>query len=140
MKNYILPLLILAALGACQDENEIQYSINPELQPYVDIFYSEAAARGAEIPKNLVADFKQEIQGITKGDKIQGQNYLYVRPELFAGFNENQREAYTIYSLAKLFLEISQPCIDVDYNNPATPCETEINNYEREATFNSFFE
>lgn len=128
MKRCILPVLILAALGACQDENEIQYSVNPELQPYVDVFYSEAAARGAVIPKNLVADFKQEIQGITKGDKIQGQNYLYVRPELFTGFTDGEREAQIVYRMANIFLLTPEPGLDA-LTSP----------YDREATFNALF-
>jgi hypothetical protein len=128
MKHYILIAFILLSLGACQEENEILYSVDLALAPYVDTFYSEAAERGTTIPKNLIAEFKA-VQAITKGDKRNGQNYLYVDPAIFRGFNETQREAQIVYRLANIFLHKPEPGL-VGLTE----------SYDREQAFNSFFE
>lgn len=49
--KYLYCLLILAALGACQDENETVYSVAPELTPYVEAFYAEASQSGKLSPR-----------------------------------------------------------------------------------------
>ena len=107
MKRYILPILILAALGACQDENEVRYSVDPQLQPYVDTFYNEAAERGVVIPKNLVAELNEVVQGISTAEIDNGQYYLHFNATMFDGFKaagvESQIEANIYGKLAEVF-------------------------------------
>jgi Tfp pilus assembly protein PilP len=78
MKKAIL-LIMVVVLAGCQDESETQYSVNPDLSPYVEQFYASAAQNGVIIPKNLVADFGI-TQAITQ-ERTQGaQNtFLYDR-------------------------------------------------------------
>lgn len=136
MKKYLI--LFLAALGACQEENEIVYSVDPALAPYVETFYAEVAERGEVIPKNLIAEFSQNIQGITKGDRMHGQNYLYVNEVMFGNLGEIQREAFIAHQLAGTFLGAVQPCIDKALNSPPRDCKYEIAKYDRESTFDLF--
>lgn len=88
MKKYLL--IILVALGACQEENEMTYSVDPALVPYVDAFYAENEG----LPKNLIAeldDFK--TQAISKSETIHGQHYLYFSETLFNSFKDAGMEA-----------------------------------------------
>lgn len=125
MRNYLC-LFILAALGACQEENEVIYSVDPALAQYVETFYSEAAERGVTIPKNLVAEFG-EVQAIAKGETTHGQNYLSVSKAMFDGFNDSQREAQIVYQLAGIFFHVSEPGL-IGLSSP----------YNRETAFDSF--
>lgn len=124
MKKYLF--IILAALGACQEENKTIYSVDPTLSPYVDTFYTEASERGVTIPQNLIAEFKP-VQAIAKGETRQDQNYLYVDKAMFDGFNETQREAQIVYQLAGIFFHEPEPGL-VGLTIP----------YNREAAFDSF--
>src|SRR5690349_6756173 len=107
MKKSILFFALFATILACKEENEIRYSVTPELAPYVETFYAETAERGVTIPKNLVAELKS-AQGITSGQTIEGQNYLYFNPVIFAEHKrlgmENQIEAYVVARMAAIFL------------------------------------
>jgi hypothetical protein len=107
MKKLALIILTAISLIACSKDDDIQYSVNSDLAPYVDEFYSLAAAKGKTIPKNLVADLKA-AQAETNWDRKDGQNYFYYDKTLFTYQSTNGKEdlisKMVIAGLGKVFL------------------------------------
>ena len=134
MKKYLL--IILAALGACQEDNEVIYSVDPALATYVDTFYAEASERGVAIEKNLVAEIDANIQSISTSTKNMDQNIIKVSP-IFQGLDTRQREAHIYYRMAQVFLHI-----DIDegesFANPDYMFQP-YNPINKEAMFDNLF-
>lgn len=128
----IFTLAVLAALGACQDDPEIRYAVAPELEGYVQIFYSEAAERGEMLPRNLVAELNPNIQSVVRTNVNRGQYYLYVSPTIFNEMKskgmENEIEAMVSHGMAELFVK------------KASVAMTEYATYHREGFFDSIFQ
>lgn len=81
---YLFLISNLFLTSSCS-EDDVRYSVSPELETYVNTFIAEAQERGVTIPKNnLIAeltDFKAQsvANATTDGD----QRYLYVHKGLF---------------------------------------------------------
>lgn len=140
MKNYLFCLLVLVAT-ACNEDNEIVYSVDPELQPYVNTFYTEAAERNVVIPKNLIAEIKA-VQSAAQVDTQYGQNYLYFDPINLDYYVQNAGERFIeahIYNrLGGLFLKRS-PSTEYSFMNP----EVRYGGYnpdDKEALFDELFQ
>jgi ribosomal protein L17 len=71
MKHYIILAVVALSLMSC-DEDEITYTSDVELQPYIEKFFTEAEEHGVTLEKNLVARLGY-IQGVANylsdGDK-----------------------------------------------------------------------
>lgn len=129
-------LLILVIFSACSEDVEMVYSVDPNLQPYVDTFYSEASERGVVIEKNLVAEIDVNIQSISTGDRSMDQNIVRVSP-IFLGLDTRQQEAHIYYRMAQVFLRV-----DIDkgesFANPDFMFKP-YNPVNKEAMFDNLF-
>lgn len=105
MKKYIIVfnLFLLSNLfitSSCSDD-DVRYSVAPELETYVNTFISEAQERGVTIPKNnLIAeltDFKAQSVANTTTDG--DQRYLYVHKGLFDYGTSSGNTALIEYSI-----------------------------------------
>lgn len=122
MKKYIAILLTLITIS-CHD-NDVKYSVDPQLEPYVDIFIAEAQERGVTIPKNnLIAELTDyKAQAIVNATRDMDQKILYVHKGIFDYATSTGRTIeYDIFNgLGELFI----------------PNKVVMTQYEREAFFN----
>jgi len=99
MKYLILSAILLTA---CSDNGTI-YSVSPELSTYVDAFYSEAALRGVNPPKNFIVKLGQ-CQAITD-ISLDGEQYILTFDKAwFEAYNSEQIEAIIFHELGKIVL------------------------------------
>lgn len=97
MKKLVL-LCVLASFMACSD-NDTTYSVAPELDPFVESFYAAGAARGVDVPRNLVAEITEnKTQATTKAFKEHDQNYFYYDRIVF-GVHKNAGNDLVIESI-----------------------------------------
>jgi hypothetical protein len=90
MKQTILFAVALIVLASCT-ENEPVFSINPELVPYVDAFYSDASSASVDVPKNLIADI-QTCQSIVVVDSSPGEAKLLIDHASFYNMKHKGQE------------------------------------------------
>lgn len=137
MKTIIFPLVTFTLLMSCEEETpQPVQQIDTALDPYVSTFYDEAIERGVTIPRNLVATFKDEIQGISKSEVRDGQNYMYVNRAIFMSADQAQKEAIVVHRMASLFVMEPEPEV-IDRQRPELGL---FPHYEREAFFDSIFD
>lgn len=110
MKNPVL-LLAFVCLFACNDEQEIQFTVAPALDSYVTQFYDAAAARDVMIPRNLIADFRTHILASAEVGRDGAQNTFYIQQNYFDFGTDEQREAKVFLYLSKLF--VNKPSAEV---------------------------
>lgn len=81
-------ILISLILFSCESYN---YSVQPELKPYVDSFYQEAEKRGVKVQKdNLIIRISNDTKGnlgLTKyssnGPQVTSQIYVNIKEDYF---------------------------------------------------------
>lgn len=110
MKHVILILLV--TLCACSDDEPV-YSVTPELEPYVTSFFTEAAARGKDLPQtNLIVQLGQ-CQAVIDVAKDGDQWIVTLDPDFYQHYTEGQIEAIIFHELAKIIL--MRPVMDVPF-------------------------
>jgi hypothetical protein len=77
----ILYLLVLLLTIGCDNDETIVYQVDPRLEKYVQLFYSEAAKHNKSIPKNnliilvtkdlLATEEKHAVSRNTSGDQVK---------------------------------------------------------------------
>jgi hypothetical protein len=96
MKRKSLFAAALIVLVACS-ENDPVFSINPDLVPYVDEFYSDASSASVDVPKILIADI-QTCQSIYVADSSPAQAKLLIDHTSFYNMkNRGQEDLIKIY-------------------------------------------
>lgn len=121
MKKIILSLIALIAFSC--SENETTYSVDSDLEIYVNTFIDEANERGVTITKNnLIVKFG-ETQSVTNLSIKDGQNYLYVSSNIGHG---SVLEYNIFNSLGELYVKNK-----VVISDPSQ--------YSRESYFNELF-
>jgi hypothetical protein len=132
MKTTMFLALALIVLASCNDDQEIVYHVSPDLSPIINEFYQSAESHGVTIPKNLIADFSNDIQASIQGGRIGDQKTLYIRQGWFNWLSQDQREKWIFLNLGKLFL-----------NKPAEDMVEVLDGYNSEnkaAKLDSLFE
>lgn len=114
MKKYLLVIVALVAFS-CGEEFETTYSVAPELAPYVDTFFNEAAAHGVTLPQNLVAERSTSAQSVADCHTWKDQNYLFVSQSI----NGLVLEAEIYEELTALFMKRSVNFSDATAANRA---------------------
>ena len=110
--SYILFLLVLAIFSGCE-KDEIVPTIDPELQPYFDLFLEEGSKRGKNIQ---IEDFQiaASIEEITK-NSVAGQctqtegamSEVLIDQQYWRGYTPLQREALIFHELGHCILKRS---------------------------------
>jgi hypothetical protein len=104
MKYSILILTAASFFFSCSEDNNVQFTITPELTSYVDAFYSEASLRNVNPPKNnLIAQIGQ-CQAITDLSKDDEQWILTFDKEHFENYSSAKIEAIVFHELGKIIL------------------------------------
>lgn len=103
VRNLIFAGLLMCALTSCED-NETRYSVTPELQQYVESFYTEGQQRGKDLPKtNLIINLSN-CQAITEITKDGDQWVLNFNTGFMDYYSDNQIEATIFHELGKIVL------------------------------------
>lgn len=109
---YIIFAFIALVAGSCR-EDEVALYVDPEVQPYVDAFFEEAALHGRAI---RVADHPLTIRiEQIERPNVAGQcsqstgsdNLVIIDPVFWSGYSPLNREALIFHELGHCILERS---------------------------------
>jgi len=115
MKKIITVLLLLVVLMSCDDEEDnLIYNVPTEVQPFVDAFVAEAAARGQTIETdNLIVELTAPVEnggqfvcGVTFGPIVNvAQNLVQIDTQCLAWrHSEISREVLMFHELGHALL------------------------------------
>lgn len=113
MKYRFLYIIVFAWLlyPGCGEEEQVEVYIDPEVQPYLDLFIEEAGLRGMEIHIEEYA-LSISIEQIDR-ENVAGQctqasgsyNYIIIDPVYWRAYTEMSREALLFHELGHCILE-----------------------------------
>ena len=110
--SYIIAMAVLLYPG-CREEEQVDVFVDPEVQPYLDLFIDEAALRGLEI---RIEDYalSMTIEQIERAN-VAGQctqatgsyNHVIIDPVYWKGYSDEAREALVFHELGHCILDRS---------------------------------
>ena len=109
---YII-LFVWLLYPGCREDDQVEVSIDPEVQPYLDMFIGEAAVRGLEIKIEeyaLSITIEQIDRANVAGQCTQAEgsyNHIVIDPAYWRGYTELNREALVFHELGHCLLDRS---------------------------------
>ena len=109
MKNrQYIGLLLLILLASCEKE-PVNFYIDPELQPYFDLFSEEASARGLTVDfeaASIETEFT-DLEGNVPGQCAHSEaspNLLRIDPTIWNSYEEWEKEFLIFHELGHCYL------------------------------------